>query len=219
MATFYSTGPVQIWVGPQVIAPAYGTVLPTGPILYLGTAEVSPQAEIRRQYQPAYNDLSGAVPFDLNFLGEDAVLAIDLSRWNDFTYQAIARAPNQLNTLGVAGSAGSYNAVGPRNCMGALQSHDGNSLTVYMVFPYGFAGNAANAPGRAFGMPGGYRWHGGSLINDKLHQMGAKYRKLHLTFQFAPIYNNGTAIFRLYDNVVPANLATPSNNPSGLVAA
>lgn len=216
MATFYCTGPVQLWVGPQVISPAYGTTLPTSPIRYLGTAEVSPQAEIRRQYQPAYNDLSGAVPFDLNFLGEDAVLAIDLTRWNETTYQAIARAPGQLNSA--AATPGGYGTVGPAMGMGALQAHDGNSLTVYMAFPYGSAAAAQNIPGRTFGMTNGYRWMGGSLINDKLHQMGSKYRKLHLTFQFAPVFNFLTNAMTLYDFSVPNNLLRPSALVNGQAA-
>jgi hypothetical protein len=216
MATFYSTGPVQVWVGPQVISPAYGTVLPTGSIRYLGTAEVSPQAEIRRQYQPAYNDLSGAVPFDLNFLGEDAVIAIDLTRWNETTYAALANAPAQLASPGII-PRGSYPAIGGAGGMGSLQAHDGFSVVVYMVFPYGFPA-INNIPGRTFGMPGGYRWMGASLINDKFHQMGAKYRKLHLTFQCAPIFNYLTNNFTLYDNSVPANLVRPSNLVSGIAA-
>lgn len=205
MATFYSTGPVLLWVGPQIIKNNPYTQLPTGTPIFLGTAEVTPSAEIRRQLAPAYNDLSGAVPFDLNFLGEDAVLAIDLTRWDERTYAIISNYPA---TFGAATRArGSWNAV---NGMGSLQNTDGWSITVYMVFPYGFPTAAPNRAGRAFGMPTGYRFHGGGLINDKLHQMGNKYRKLHLTFQFAPIVQTGTFKTFLYDHEIPNNLATPA---------
>ena len=214
MATFYSTGPVLIWVGPQIIKPTPYTPLPTVAPVFLGTAEVSPQGELRRQYQPAYNDMSGAVPFDLNFLGEDAVLAIDLTRWNENVYARLSDAPRQLTSpTGI--SRGSYPVVGPGVGMGALMAHDGLTTTVYMVFPYGFTTAVQNAPGRSYGMPVGYRFHGGSLINDKLHQMGSKYRKLHLTFQFAPVYNNVTTLMTLYDHTIPAAMALPSINVTG----
>ncbi len=218
MATFYSTGPVLVWVGPQVRNPTPYT--PAGPagIKFLGTAEQTPQGEIRRQFQPAYNDLSGAVPFDLNFLGEDAVFAIDLTRWNESVYGVISSAPQQTGSVPTPGGIpvrGEYSAI---NGMGSLNAHDGNSITVYVVFPYGFPTAAPNAPGRAFGMPVGYRFHGGALINDKLHQMGSKYRKLHLTFQFAPVFQYDTNTLRLYDHIVPSNLARPATSPTGIAA-
>ena len=181
-------------MGPRSLRATAYTVLATGPPLFLGTAEVSPQAEVRRQFQPAYNDLSGAVPFDLNFLGEDAILAVDLTRWNEFTYARCATAPGQLSTP--LASRGGYGTVGPTKGMGSLQAHDGSCLTVYLVFPYGSSASSANIPGRTFGMPPGYRFHGGSLINDKLHQMGSKYRKLHLTFQLRRSSTTSTTRWR-----------------------
>ena len=210
MATFYSTGPVLLFVGPQVFKPSQYTALTSLPPVFLGTAEVSPQAEIRRQYQPAYNDMSGAVPFDLNFLGEDAVIAIDLTRWDEVVYRTLATSPGAFGQTTAMGSPrGRYSAL---NGMGTLQAHDGLSLCVYMVFPYGFPAAApVNNAGRGNGMPGGYRWHGGALINDKLHQMGSKYRKLHLTFQCAPVYDYQTAVFNLYDHLgITSSMATPA---------
>lgn len=211
MATFYSTGPVLVWVGPQVrqVQKYANPGANSGGIQFLGTAEQTPQAEIRRQYQPAYNDLSGAVPFDLNFLGEDAIFAIDLTRWNESVYGIISSAPQQMGVVPTAGGIplrGGYSAL---NAMGGLQAHDGNTITLYAVFPYGFPAAAPNAAGRAAGMPVGYRFHGGSLINDKLHQMGSKHRKLHLTFQFAPVYQWNAFDFRLYDHIIPSSLARP----------
>ena len=211
MATFYSTGPIQIWVGPQIRKPTSYT--PTSPqtIQYLGTAEQTPQAEIRRQYHPAYNDLSGAVPFDLNFLGEDAVFAVDLTRWDERVYGILASAPIQMGggppAAGGTGIRGTYD---PTNGMGILEAHEGNTITLYAAFPYGFPGAAPNAAGRGFGMPMGYRFHGGSLINDKMHQMGSKYRKLHLTFQFAPVYDYATRNFCLYDHILQSQMARPA---------
>lgn len=218
MATFYATGPVQVWVGPQVMKPTAYTPTASGGPYYLGTAEQTPQAEVRRQYHPAYNDLSGAVPFDLNFLGEDAIFAIDLTRWNERIYGMISNAPSQMGVVPIAGGIGTRGTVDPINGMGQLNSHDGNSITLYMVFPYGFGSAPQNAAGRGFGMPGGYRWHGGALINDKMHQMGSKYRKLHLTFQFAPVFDVATRKLVLYDHIVPVNLASPSSAVSGLAA-
>lgn len=210
MATFYSTGPVLVWVGPQIRKPTSYTQLGTQPFSFLGTAEQTPQAEIRRQYHPAYNDMSGAVPFDLNFLGEDAIFAVDLTRWDERVYGILASAPQQMGNIPAAGGVavrGSYHAF---NGMGILQAHEGNTITLYVVFPYGFPSAAPNAAGRAFSMPVGYRFHGGSLINDKHHQMGSKYKKLHLTMQFAPVYDYSDNYFVLYDHNVPASMARPA---------
>jgi hypothetical protein len=211
MATMYSTGPILVYVGGQTRKPTqYTPVAAVTSPQFLGTAEQTPQAEIRRQYHPAYNDLAGAVPFDLNFLGEDAIFAIDLTRWDERVYARLASSPQQTGAIPAAGSTsarGGYNAV---NGMGILQAHEGNTITVYMAFPYGFSSSPANAAGVGFGMPGGYRWHGGCLINDKLHQMGSKHRKLHLTFQFSPVYDYRDYSFRLYDHDVPSSMATPA---------
>lgn len=218
MSTMYSTGPILIYVGPQIIRPTAYTPTPPAGIKFLGTAEQTPQAENRRQYQPAYNDLGGAVPFDLNFLGEDMIFAVDLTRWNESVYGVISTAPQQMGGVPTPGGIplrGTYSSL---NALGSLQAHDGNTITVYAVFPYGFPTAAPNAAGRAFGMPLGYRMHGGSLINDKHHQWGSKYRKLHLTFQFTPIHDHATFDNRLYDHIVPTALARPPASPTGLAA-
>jgi len=208
MATFYSTGPVLLWAGPQIRFPTQYPSSSSQAIQFLGTAEQTPQAEIRRQYQPAYNDLSGAVPFDMNFLGEDLIFAIDLTRWNESVYGILSTAPQQMGSIPAAGGIplrGSYSAL---NGMGTLQAHEGNTITLYAVFPYGFPASAPGLAMRSQGMPVGYRIHGCNLINDKLHQMGSKYRKLHLTFQAAPIMAAGYG-FTLYDHVITSALLTP----------
>lgn len=208
MATMYCTGPVLVWLGPQLFSPAFGATLPAGAPQFLGTAEVSPQAEIRRQYQPAYNDLSGAVPFDLNFLGEDCVGAIDLTRWNEPVQALADSAPKQFATTGPP-TRGTYAAVGD---MGVLQAHLGYAMTLYFVFPYGSGLLTSNAVMVVQGMPTGYRFHGVSCINTKLHQMGSKYRKNHLTFQGSPIYDYTTGLFHLYDHGIPSGLFVPPSS-------
>jgi len=217
MATMYSTGPILVWAGPQFFTPAATSAYAASgapgslPILFLGTAEQTPQAEIRRQYQPAYNDLGGAVPFDLSFLGADAIFACDLTRWDETVYRMLAREPGQI--FGIPGTnRGRWGAL---NGLGSLQAHDGFTTTLYVVFPYGLTAAAVGSAGRGFGMPGGYRFHGGSVINDKLHQMGSRHRKLHLTFQFAPVMDvtSPTFMMNLYDHTIPPALARPPATP------
>lgn len=209
MATFYSTGPVLVWLGPQLFTPVYQGLLPAGSPVFLGTAEQTPQMEERYQQQPAYNDLSGAVPFDLNFLGGDLIFAIDLTRWDERVLARYNSMPQQMGTIpgpGGIGFRGSYSAL---NGMGILQAHEGNCATVYAVFPYGLPSSAPGAAMTAQGMPAGYRIHGCGLINVKNHQMGSKYRKTHLTVQAAPLMNHSDYVFHLFDHTIPANLATP----------
>ena len=209
MATFYSTGPVLVSVGPQVYSPTYGAPSSAASIQFLGTAEQTPQSEERYQQQPAYNDLSGAVPFDLNFLGGDAIFAIDLTRWNENVLAMVNSQPQQMGIIPGAGGPSARGRYGAVNGMGILQAHEGNTITLYAVFPYGAPAALPGTAMRAQGMPAGYRFHGGSLINVKNHQMGSKYRKTHLTFQFAPVFNNADSIFYLFDHVIPNGLATP----------
>lgn len=207
MATFYSTGPVLLWAGPQVISPVHPGTLPSGSIQFVGTAEQTPQSEERYQQQPAYNDLSGAVPFDLNFLGGDAIFAIDLTRWDERVLAILNSQPQQMGVVPAAGGAGARGSYSAVSGMGVLQAHEGNTITLYAVFPYGAPAATPGAAMRGQGMPPGYRFHGGSLINVKNHQMGSKYRKTHLTFQFAPVYNYLDNTFRLFDHTIPGGLA------------
>lgn len=209
MATFYSTGPVLVWLGPQLISPVYGGTLPSGAPVFLGTAEQTPQMEERYQQQPAYNDLSGAVPFDLNFLGGDLIFAIDLTRWDERVLARFNSMPQQMGTMPVAGGVAARGRWGAVTGMGILQAHEGNCATVYVAFPYGAPSAGPGAAMRAQGMPAGYRLHGAGLINIKSHQMGSKYRKTHLTVQCAPIYDFASRTFFLFDNAVTADLCVP----------
>lgn len=49
---------------------------------FVGTAEIRPHILFRRQYMPVFNDIGGLIPLDWQYMGQDALLQIDLNRFD-----------------------------------------------------------------------------------------------------------------------------------------
>src|SRR5579859_623880 len=91
MATPFVTGPAHMFVGTTRVT--NGVPQGAGVVFYLGTSEGSPDIDIKPVYEPVYNDLSGSTPFDLSYMGEEAYITADLTRWNEAVYAAIQARP------------------------------------------------------------------------------------------------------------------------------
>src|SRR4051812_18674385 len=99
MAIPYNTGPVIIGVQ---------TAGRSAPV-FLGTAEQAPDYEIRPQFEPIHNDLSGTkVAFDHIYELQDVFVSMVLTRWNEPIVAEIQALPTTLGTRGrnVAGDVG-----------------------------------------------------------------------------------------------------------------
>lgn len=62
-----------------------------GAILYLGTAEITPQMQLRRYYQKVPNDEAGkTLPGQMTRDGHAATVAVSMSRWSKNTWDQMA---------------------------------------------------------------------------------------------------------------------------------
>jgi hypothetical protein len=181
MAQLYSTGPAHAFVG----SISSGGVTP----FYLGTCEVAPQIEVTPRFEEVHNDIGGIVPFDKQYGGEEAFIGLDLNRYNEGVYAALAARPNSL----VAGAVRGLNSALD---VGTLMLTEGKNVVLWIVFPF-FAKPAM----RAGGMPAGYRFPGSILLGpDKLDGLGTRSRKTHLFFEALRLWTPLTGAFTLYDH-------------------
>lgn len=152
MAQHFCTGPAHIYVAPTEITaapfaslsqhPADIQTIPNRVIQYLGTAEKQPRIVVDSRFDPVFNDLGGTMtPLDYEFQGEEAVVSIVFTRWNE----AVLRRIRSLPTPG---------AIPGRNVngdLGRFMGLEGGTYPLYVQFPY------ATKPVMA-GMPLGYRF-------------------------------------------------------------
>ena len=183
MAQLYCTGPAHSFV-------QYGSARP----LYLGTCKISPQIEIKKSTKAVYNDLGGEVPFDVAYMGKEAMTVVDLTRWNEKTYETIASSPQQIFGGGTDGPLD----------IGSLYLTEGLGFTFYVVFPFATQKKAYST------LPAGYRFPGSYLVGPEKHQqMGTHPKELLLMFHHLRLFNAATGAFLLYDS----NMAAVNNIP------
>ena len=181
MAQNYCTGPVHAFI-----------YLPRGlskNAQYLGTCEKWPRFSIRYQYQGVFNDISGDIPLDFSFKGRDAIVGLDLTRWNEPVHAQIAAMPH-----GNPARRGEE-ILGDE---GTLMIAEGAAPVLYLVFPYAL--KPAMAAG---GMPPGYRWTAAIPIGPEEHDpQGTTAKKLHLMFHCIRRFDPKTGGMLLYDHNV-----------------
>lgn len=185
MAQLYSTGPAHTFVQKG-----------TNPPAYLGTAKISPVIEVKPSWEPVYNDLSGKVPMDMAFMGEEAMTQVELTRWNNNIYYQLAARPQSFSTQEAPGLNGPLD-------IGSLMLTEGLNFTFYVLFPF-FRKKAYAS------LPAGYRFPGSYLVGpDKHQQMGTHPKELFLLFHHLRLFNPLTGQFLLYDQNVAAVLNVP----------
>jgi len=116
MAQPYVTGPVNLFVR-----------LPDASIEYLGTGKEAPRLKIVPHWEPVMNDLYGTkIPMDVAYEGEEAFVAVDLTRWNESVYTKLVQRPDVQTDRG-------------RDILddiGTLMIHEGASHELWLHFPY-----------------------------------------------------------------------------------
>jgi hypothetical protein len=157
---------------------------------YLGTAERAPRIRVRPAWHPVFNDIGGdQIPFDVQYMGEEAFISADLTRWDEEVYKSIA------HRLGNVRGADNNEAVG------TLMLLEGKTHEVYVKFPY--TSKAAFA-----GMPQGYHFVACILEGpDELDPLGTVARKINLMWHAIRKYAGGH--WTLYDHEV-GGLPDPS---------
>jgi hypothetical protein len=182
----------------------------TGPIYYLGTAEVTPKVEHRVFRSDAFNDIGGsAVPMQRTEQGEMAVVGTLMNRFSKTAYDVLMK-------LGSSGGAAGFRN---RFSRGSLVFGPG-SFELWQVFEN--ATPAANAAGyRVDGLELGYYWPQVDLTGHTRDKLGTDVEHLLLVMECFPYwipqasYNNVSGYERsweLYsrdDTAFPADVMIP----------
>jgi hypothetical protein len=186
MARQYVTGPAHLFVG-----------LGTKGGVYLGTAEKFPRISIRRQFHPTYTDQGGLIPHDMAYMGEEAFVAADISRWNESVYAQLAALPRPNSSVGLSSPVQApVRGTNVGGDIGTLLVGEGMALSLYVQFPYA-ALKAAIYPD----MPPGYRFAAAYLVGpDELEPLGTTPRKERLLWHCLRTYNaKSPTLYTLYD--------------------
>lgn len=201
------TGPVHVYTATRSTFPA-NTLLTypsAGNIDYLGTGEIAPDFIKQPKFDPVFNDLGGSLPWDYLFQGEEALIPLTLTVWN----QSVA---NKVAALPLAnGTEGSYAA----NDIGTLMITEGCAYHMWLHFPY----YSNKSIFQTAGMLAGYHlwaaWADGPLV----YSGGTKANKVRINFKGARLYQGASTGngWKLYDHTMTYIPATPPTAASGAV--
>lgn len=181
MAQLYCTGPAHIYAAPP------GAL---GALSYLGTCEDAPVIRINAEFEPVRNDIGGKrKPFDMQYQGEDALISIDLNRYNESVYSLLAARP--------AGASPRGSDV--LTDIGTLVMTEGAQSAIVVQFPF-----VAKASMVAGGMPPGYYFPTCVTIAPEELRQGTRPKKVNMVFYAWSQWSPVTQGFLLYSNVLPA---------------
>lgn len=162
MAKLWSTGPALVYIEFQGIAGMTKVPGQANSALFLGTAEDAPEIDLIPFYRKVYADSRGqrnGPEATKAFLGETALVAVNLNRFNEPVLQQVQARPNHANDT-------KPGAIDDVNDVGTLIAEENKFLTVYVQFPY--ARFSAYS-----GMPPGYRFPGATPVGpDRLRSLG-----------------------------------------------
>jgi hypothetical protein len=153
---------------------------------YLGASEKGPHIQFRRESQPFYVDLGGSVSFDEIYGGVDALVSIDLLRFDWSILAAIENVPvpaiGPNPWLDIPGDIGSMNMV------------EGNGITVWIRFNH-----ASKPPFAAASMPVGLRFPVCKVMNESWEDLAPPNAVkiplvIHAQRLFDPTYVSATGL-------------------------
>ncbi len=176
MAQPYSTGPAHIFIG----------VGPGGAPIYLGTCEGAPRIEHRAALEPVMNDISGPrVPFDKMWVGEEAMVSVDMTRWNE-PVRALALSRWQRGGVIPRGTENTF-------ARGTLLITEGMAFGLWVLFP-----NSIFNPAMAT-LPNGYRYPAAWVETPESLEPGVRPYKTRMVFSALGVYTPAVGGFLLYD--------------------
>jgi hypothetical protein len=178
------TGPVTIFGNPR--AKGFG-----GQPRLLGTGEVAPTSEIRHEFEPVMNDITGSrVPFDELYEGSHGFSVVDLTWWDENTLFAMESLPNR--PASVRGS------VGITGDIGALMITEGLSYEMWFV---------STAADRFPDMPSGDHFFASWLMGPAIRTKGTRANKIHCVWRHLPQFVAGK--LTLFDHDIKAVAGIP----------
>lgn len=206
---FHTTGPVLHYIRTNgSFQQAVGNVQsPTtstgGDIYFLGTCQTRPFVRINRYGQAIFNDLGGrSVPMQKTSDGEDADLAMQLSRYSELAYQRILMA-NQVTDPAAGVESGM--------ARGSLMY---GTKTFELWQWFSFYGTAAATPN----MTCGYYWPQVELLNHSPEESGTEGKVLLLTAKATPRFFTPGPGGAANGVVTPARFVLYSNRPADFPA-
>lgn len=153
-----------------------------GDIWYLGTTEVTPQVQRRKYGQDVFNDIAGkTLPFQRTRDGEDANIAVLLTRFSRIAWDAILRAGT--------GATGERHPLGGEAGRETRWSRGGvifgkETFELWQVYEFALPGS----PNRTVGLERGWYWPQVELINHDTVAAGTQAEKLLLVMQARPYW-------------------------------
>lgn len=179
MSKMYVTGPAFCWVGTGA-AKAFE---------FLGFTESGFGITINSYYEDIPVDYGGAMPGDVQYLGQDARGAGIFTRYNESIMQkCIARIPTETPGLGSA------------NIAGTLMIAEGASYPVLIYAPYSVKSAFSDQP-QCWYFQAGY------LAESADFNVSIRVKRPNCIFRFVPVF--GAAPYNtwtLYSNTPPSPL-------------
>jgi len=159
---------------------------------YLGTARLSAVIEIERGWHPWHDDELG-LSFAEDSLeeGEEAVVVVDINRWNEPVYLVLSKITAQ------AGGAG--RGAWLAGDTGTSVMFEGFTYPLWLQFPY--AAKPAMAAGRGGPMPAGYHFWNAVLYGpDRLEPLNHTPSERRLIWRCRRYLDAVSGISVLYDH-------------------
>ena len=201
---FHVTGAIHHWV----------RVKGSSAYLYLGTAEVTPQLQLRRYYQDAPNDEAGkTLPGQRTRDGQAATIAVSFTRWSKNTWDALLLSGSAAGLDFDMGQESRWSRGGlvfGQDDVELWQGYE-NSLN-------------PNGPNRAiYSIELGRYWPRVMIEEDNQPQAGTQVERKLLIFNCQPFRvpqssisnvnastnERGWVLFRLDDGAFPADVLIP----------
>ncbi len=180
----YCTGPIHAWVRftPPIGTGGTSSVLPSGPIIHLGTCEQHPTDDDSNEYEPVMNDIGGPkVPFDKQYQGSTEIIVMDLNKLSYAIMQRITSPPY------FDGSVGYTN----RLARGSLMLQQGLAFELWLQ--YSFYGTANAVPD----LPPGTYYPAVTTIASQTPKQGTKAKLRRVILEAANWYNRSDGSFLL----------------------
>jgi hypothetical protein len=175
---------VHIFVGVGGYVGSAPAMLAKSPA-YLGTGERAPRPSFRPAFEPVMNDLTGSrIPYDWMFEGEEAIVTVRLTRWDEPTLAALQNR---------TGPAGQPRGVNFANDVGTLMLTEGAAYPLWLLFPFGIPGIGKPAM-IAGGLPQGYHFYAAFLEGpDDRDSLGTNPATVDLTWHCGRVFSSSGA--------------------------
>lgn len=184
MAHPVTTGPAYFHAG---IGPNYAPV-------FLGTATRGVRIQVRRYWEPIYNDIAGLAALDWMYEGQEGIVSCDLSRFDEAVYELIAAMPR-------SSSPGSVPGIEQPGDIGTMMVTEGFAFPIWVEMPYGLGGR--NAKPALADQPPAYHFFAAMLAGPDDFGAGAvqnqQKRLIFQCFRTTTINSQLGATFGLYD--------------------